>query len=328
MIFETDSYLPDVEAVMLDMVHADPEEPSGLISRQHLETGGKRLRARLALAATQSLGGDPVKSVAWAAACELLHNATLVHDDLQDGDRTRRGKPAAWVTHGMAQAINAGDLMWVCPYLAIQHVDVQDSLKWHLCQLLANRAAMVVRGQATEMSLAAEDNTGLSSYLRAIEGKTSALFELPVHGAALVAGRGLEGAQTISAPFGTVGMLFQMQDDVLDLFGDKGRDEIGADLREGKISALVVEHLRLHPEDSEGLLELLSLPRDGTPTDRIEETISAFRDGGALLGVCNRIRGMADDATGSSCLEAEPALRDLLGRMVDLILTPISHVLD
>ena len=85
MIFETDSYLPDVEAVMLDMVRADPEEPSGLISRQHLETGGKRLRARLALAATQSLGGDPGKSVAWAAACELLHNATLVHDDLQDG---------------------------------------------------------------------------------------------------------------------------------------------------------------------------------------------------------------------------------------------------
>ena len=68
MIFETDSYLPDVEAVMLDMVRADPEEPSGLISRQHLETGGKRLRARLALAATQSLGGDPGKSVAWAVA--------------------------------------------------------------------------------------------------------------------------------------------------------------------------------------------------------------------------------------------------------------------
>ena len=82
----------------------------GPIVRQHLETGGKRLRARLALAATEALGHQRADAISWAAACELLHNATLIHDDVQDGDRVRRGEPTVWVRHGIPQAINAGEI--------------------------------------------------------------------------------------------------------------------------------------------------------------------------------------------------------------------------
>ncbi|MCA9571733.1 MAG: polyprenyl synthetase family protein, partial [Myxococcales bacterium] len=105
-----DGDLPLVESLLLDLATGERFERLGVIAREHLATGGKRLRARLALATMQALGGDRREAVPWAAAAEMLHNATLVHDDLQDGDAVRRGHPAVWARHGANQAINVGDL--------------------------------------------------------------------------------------------------------------------------------------------------------------------------------------------------------------------------
>src|SRR5687767_11384745 len=101
-----DPHLPAVEALMRELMEPDAGDPAGAIAAEHVATGGKRLRARLALAAADALGARAGDAVGWAAACELLHNATLLHDDIEDGDRARRGQPTAWVRHGVAQAIN------------------------------------------------------------------------------------------------------------------------------------------------------------------------------------------------------------------------------
>ena len=95
-----------VESRMIDLAGDRARDPGARMVREHLDTGGKRLRARLAIAACQALGGRAEDAIDWAAAVELLHNASLVHDDIQDGDRTRRGKPALWARYGPAQAIN------------------------------------------------------------------------------------------------------------------------------------------------------------------------------------------------------------------------------
>ena len=113
-----------VEAKMLLLSAGESSDPAGEIAREHLLTGGRRVRARLALAAGEALGLRRENVVAWAAACELLHNATLIHDDIQDGDRTRRDVPTAWARHGVGQALNAGDLLLMLPFLAINDVVV------------------------------------------------------------------------------------------------------------------------------------------------------------------------------------------------------------
>ena len=110
MEFPTDTWLETIDEMMQTVLQVELD-PAAAIAGEHLSTGGKRLRARLAMETGVRLGAEGKEMVPWAAACELLHNATLVHDDLQDGDRVRRGHPTMWVKHGAAQAINAGDLM-------------------------------------------------------------------------------------------------------------------------------------------------------------------------------------------------------------------------
>lgn len=321
--------LARVEKLMGELGTGSGHDPLGEIVAHHLGTGGKRLRARLALIATEALGGEKPRAVPWAAACELLHNATLVHDDLQDGDTHRRGKTAVWVKYGAAQAINTGDLMLMLPYQAVARLEVHPATKWELTDILTHHALTTVRGQALEFDLLkkAENGSLRTSFLRAVEGKTSALFQAPVHGAAVLAGHSPARAEEIAAPFRFLGLLFQFQDDVLDLYGNKGREMAGMDLKEGKVSSLVVEHLALHPEDSEWLLGALQKPRDETDETDVERAIEVFRSGGALSAVLAQIRTMEEKVSNSQVLGDFSGLHELVNSFVRLILDPIRHVL-
>lgn len=318
--------LDDVEQLMRSLAAGDRLARCGVMAAEHLATGGKRMRARLALAATCALGGDLDAAAGWAAACELLHNATLVHDDLQDGDTTRRGVPTTWVRHGAAQAINAGDLMLMLPFLAVQHVPVADDRRWALARGLADHAAQTVRGQSLDMTLLSSRRLTWADYVRAAEGKTSALLTLPVYGAAVISGRDPAYAARLAAELLPIGVLFQVQDDVLDLFGDKGRHEVGSDIREGKVSALVVEHLRLYPVDTEWLCAILARPREQTSPADVESVRVRFRDGGALEEVLDRIYELARQTLGSPLLAAEPGLDRVARVLLERVLGPIRHL--
>jgi len=317
--------LDDVEALMRALASGPRLDRVGMVLREHLQTGGKRLRARLALGAMEALGGPREAAVGWAAACELLHNASLIHDDLQDGDRMRRGKPAAWVKHGDAQAINAGDLGLMLPYLAVREVPASGAVKWELSECLADHATRVVRGQADELDLLPMRRLSWPAYIRSVRGKTAALFALPVAGAALIAGLPRADAMALAEAFEPIGALFQIQDDVLDLYGDKGRAIVGSDLAEGKVSALVVEHLRLHPRDEAELVALLSASRADTPSEAIAETIQRFRDHGALDGVWDRLRDIEDGVVHSEVLGAYPRLQAVAVELVAQAISPIAH---
>lgn len=322
--------LEAVVAAMEDIVvrgnHGFLGKRLGEIAQEHLQSGGKRLRARLALATAQALGSDPKASVGWAAACELLHQASLIHDDLQDGDTHRRGRPTTWAKHGVAQAINAGDLLLMLPYEAVALCGCDDATRWQLCRALAGYASEAVRGQATELDLLPEGRLDWQSYLEVVEGKTAALLALPVLGAALIAGRSPAAAEGFAAEFRRLGILFQLQDDVLDLFGDKGRERAANDLYEGKVSALVVEHVRLHPSDREPLLDLLRTPRCSTSAEAVDWAVRRFQDGGAVEGVLHRIRDLVHATESSRTLALEPALHAVAVRVAGVCLAPIQHL--
>lgn len=320
-----DTCMPAVEEFMADIATGPRFDQLGAIVREHLATGGKRLRARLALATVQSLGFPREAAIPWAAATELLHNATLVHDDIQDGDPMRRGRPAVWSRHGINQAINVGDLLLMLPYRALEHLDVDDAVKWSLASALASYAEDVVRGQSEEMGLLPHCRFDWDGYQAAAEGKTAALFSLPVYGGARIAQRSHDEAAALANEMRPLGLLFQIADDVLDLFGDKGREARGADLREGKVSALVSEHLRLHPRDGDWLIPLLTCPREETPERLVVHAIDRFRHGGALAAVWQRIETIEARIHESPVLRETPKLQVAAADLLHRALRPIAH---
>lgn len=309
--------LIEVEALMVALAVGRAPDHLGDIAREHLASGGKRVRARVALAAAEALGVPRERAHGWAAAVELLHNATLVHDDIQDGDRVRRDRPTTWAAHGTAQAINTGDLMLMLPFLAIGHGRLPDNVRWSLSRALARAAEITVRGQAAELNLLSRPRVDWGGYATAVAGKTGALLGLPVEGAALIAGLDAACAARFGEEFARIGLLFQLQDDLLDMTDRKGRGLRGSDLYEGKVSALVVDHLALHPSDTLWLLGLLRAPRDATPVEDVELALARFADGGAVDAVRARIDALARTIHASPLLAAVPDLhavaRELLG---------------
>lgn len=319
--------LQDVKALMLRLAAGERFERLGAIVQEHLFTGGKRLRARVAMESVLALGGHDEAAVAWAAACELLHNASLVHDDLQDGDAIRRGHFTVWVRHGRAQAVNAGDLLLMLPYVAVDHVPTDDARRYQLCRAIARRAEQTVRGQSLEMCLLSSGLWDWEDYAEAARGKTSALMALPVHGAALIAGFEPDWAADLAEPFREIGLLFQIQDDVIDLFGDKGRGDRGGDIREGRVSALVSEHLRNRPEDRDWLVAILSRPRDETTDRDVDEVARRIESTGTLRAVLHRIARLRDATVGSAVLGREPRVRPVAQHLVDLSLRPLKDLM-
>jgi geranylgeranyl diphosphate synthase type I len=320
------SVMEEVEALMLQLAAGDRFERLGAIVQEHLLSGGRKLRARMALAALEAFDVELDRGLAWAGACELLHNASLIHDDLQDRDEVRRGKYCVWVRHGEAQAINAGDLLLMLPFVAVEHVPTDNGTRWELSRALARRAEETVRGQSLEMTLFTSCRWDWASYDDAARGKTSALMSLPVQGAALLAGRDAETAWELSECFRDLGLLFQMQDDVVDLFGEKGGRKRGSDVRDGKVTALVVEHLSQHPQDLVWLGPLLGKPRDQTTDDDVEHVARRFFEGGALRGVMDRIRTTADSIRSSPILRREPRLLAVAERLIELSVAPLAGI--
>ena len=319
-----DPALHRVEGLMIHLAAGDRLDRCGGMAIEHLCTGGKRLRARLALRAAEALGLDPEAVSGWAAAVELLHNASLVHDDLQDGDKVRRGRPTTWVRYGAAQAINVGDLMLVLPQLALDAIDTTDAIRWALSRMLAQGAAATVRGQSLEMGLLASRRLERADYEAAARGKSGAFFALPVHGALILAGVDRATAASLARHFETLGLLYQLADDVLDLYGDKERAG-GADLREGKVTGLVATHLELYPADRDWLVGELEADRDAS-ADEVAAVASRFRHGGALEEVLDWICALSRSVFDAEDLAAHPGLHRVAAALVQRTLAPIRHL--
>lgn len=320
------SSIEPVQGLMLKLASGNRFERLGAMVQEHLLTGGKKLRAKLALGATEALDVPREQALGWAAACELLHNATLVHDDIQDGDEYRRGTFSVWVRHGTPQAINAGDLLLMLPFIALEHIDVSGEKRWSLAQAIARRAEDTVRGQSLEMSLFTSCRWDWRSYEEASTGKTSALMALPVHGALLLADRTPVLAKELSDGFNALGLLYQMQDDVVDLYGNKGREAPGGDIRRGRVSALVVEHLTRRPEDVKWLCPILGKPREETTDGDVRAVSARFSESGALEGVLTRLKEVERSILEAPAFTREPELGRLAQQIAQRSLAPIKEL--
>jgi geranylgeranyl diphosphate synthase type I len=186
-----------------------------------------------------------------------------------------------------------------------------------------------VRGQVQELSLLQERSFSPADYLDMVRKKSGELLALPVEGAALIAGRPAERARELAEPFVDLGALFQLQDDVIDLFGDKGRGRIGSDLYNGKVSALVVAHLALHPRDTDWLVELLLRPKEHTSIREVAEASERFaRPGGALDYVISNIEHITQRTAQCELFAGEPDLHELAIELARYATRSVHRLID
>lgn len=216
-----------------------------LIEDDLIAAGGKRIRPRLALLASQALGGVPFE-MELALAVELLHSATLLHDDLVDDAETRRGREAAFRKYGNAVSVLSGDyLLSRVLYLLAETGRIE------LVHLFAEAARQLAEGEVLQFQAAAYQDYSEEQYYRIIESKTAALMRVATEGAALL-GRVPEPQRRALASFGReYGMAFQMRDDYLDLMGASellGKP-VGGDIREGKVTLLTLWLLQAYPKE-------------------------------------------------------------------------------
>jgi geranylgeranyl pyrophosphate synthase len=210
-------YMAEVEAGLAQAVSARPGLAAE-VAGEALSAGGKRLRPLLCF-----LTADDEPSPPAAVAVELVHMATLVHDDLVDGARMRRGMPAAWSVFGPSAALAAGDYLYACAFSVLVRTGDERAVA-----TLADAALCLARGEAMQRLQTRKPDTTIDDYLQRCALKTGKLIE-----AACLLGSG--GDERLGAYGLNIGIAFQIADDILDCAGqtqDTGKIP-GTDLREG-----------------------------------------------------------------------------------------------
>ena len=293
---------------------------------KHFETKGKMLRPLFISELAKALKIYNSNVVDWAVACEILHNATLIHDDLQDGDEVRRGAPTIWKRFGNEQAINIGDfLLVIAPNSLLNNSEINA----HLLKLYTQMSSRIVCGQVSEFEFNKLDRSDIlyfEKYLSCISGKTSTLFSGLALGVGLIASADDFTLSSLEEVFFSLGHLFQMQDDILDLFGDKERLEQGCDIKEGKFSFLVAKHLDNHPEDFQYLKNILLKSRKATTLEDIKNVKNLFQEKETLNKCVLEVHYRIGEVLKHQYLSDNELFKTLVKELISRVMTPISHI--
>jgi geranylgeranyl pyrophosphate synthase len=271
---------------------ADDDHPDLRAALEHLlSSGGKRIRPTLALLTGQMLGGPHDKLVTLAAAVELLHNATLVHDDLIDGALLRRGMPTLNTRWSPAATVLTGDFMF--SHAARLAADT-DNLP--LIKHFAETLAVIVNGELTQL-FSARGVVSQENYYQRIYAKTASLMEMTTRAAAMVSSVDSSVTETLRLYGYHLGMAFQIVDDILDFTGEQDEvgKPIGSDLRQGLVTLPTLYYIEDHPDQAE-VKSLLAGEYDGR-REHMESLVQSIRSSDAIRRSFEKAHDYVDQAT-------------------------------
>lgn len=263
-----------------------PKEPQRLYApiKYGLEEGGKRIRPTLLMLVYNLYAEDVERALMPAMAVEIFHNFTLLHDDIMDNAAVRRGRPSVPAKWGDNVAILSGDAMLILAYNYLQRTDSERlSL---IFEYFNKMAAEVCEGQQFDMDFETQQKVSVVDYMQMIELKT----------AALLAGSAIIGATLANASehdctrlydFALeVGLAFQLQDDLLDSYGDERLGKkIGGDILEGKKTILMIEAFSRANEEQREVLRTTHLRKDLSDAEKISKIKALYDE----LGVPERV---------------------------------------
>lgn len=305
--------LPSINAA-LDEVLATLPPPALPAARHTIKAGGKRLRPALTLLAARLFGSSDPAVYRLAATLEMLHAATLMHDDVIDNAATRRGRPAAHAVFGTTETILAGDAL-----LSVANDCVAGYGNPRLCTIFSRATYETAAGEILELD--AMHNVGLSAqaYEDIIRGKTACLIRSACEMGAVFAGADEAGVEALRRFGENVGMAFQMVDDALDCAPESATGKpTGGDLREGKLTP----PLRFYREslDEAGRRDFDRKFAGGSFTQQESAEICAVvREKGFDVRTRRLAERFLDEARAAlECLPDRPE-RDILREMADYV---------
>ena len=288
-----------------------------------LDRGGKRWRAVLFLVFVDAFGEDPADYLPYAAIPEILHNGTIIVDDVEDDATMRRGEPALHHRFGTDVALNAGNAMYFIPLKIITHDpgSLDDGTRLRAYEMLMHELNRTHLGQGMDICWHndAEITVDASAYLEMCACKTGCLGRIVARLAAIVTGQDVETERAVAAYAESVSIAFQIGDDILDVehslgeAGDFGK-AFGNDVREGKQTLMAIHAVANAPSaDATRLQEILAA--DTNTDEEILEAIDVLQSAGSVEFARETALSLADEAVGyldDLDLEAEPE-RDLRG---------------
>ena len=301
----------------------DTVDPENLYdaSKHLIKAGGKKIRPALVLLTAEAVGGNIEGAYKTAAAVELIHTFSLIHDDIMDEDEMRRGKPSVHTLWGEPMAILAGDILFSLAFELVAQTQVDDVPPSRVIKALntvVDACIKICEGQACDMSFEEKFDVGESEYLNMIYKKTAALIAAATKSGAIIGGGTAEQVEALSQYGELIGMAFQIQDDYLDVVSDEEElgKPVGSDIVGGKMTLMVVHTLSaVSPEDKEELISILK-SEDESNTQR---AIDIFNKYGSIdytrdiaLDNVNRAKDLLDVLDDSPAKEALYDLADFM----------------
>jgi len=253
-----------------------PSTPSTLYEpcNYFLTIGGKRIRPILCLMGNELFDDIHEDAYHLAAAVELFHNFTLIHDDIMDAAALRRGMETIHTKYNQSTAILSGDVMMIQSYEELNKIN--GSYLQKILKLFNKTAKEVCEGQQYDMDFENQDQVTLEAYIEMITLKTSVLLAASLEMGAIIGGAS-EGNCKHLYEFGkNLGIAFQIQDDYLDAFGDpqKFGKEVGGDIRQNKKTFLLLHTLDVAPEEQKR--ELYNLMKEQT-ADKVQKVLAIYK---------------------------------------------------
>ena len=327
--------IADTEAEIVRLVQDRDPSTHGLYEmvRYHLAldgsgaSGGKRMRPLLGLLAYASIAGEHQRALPGAAAVELGHNFSLVHDDIEDGDTERRHRATLWTIHGVPQAINTGDALFSLSRIALHRLTdlgFPDSTVLRLMRLFDETCLALCEGQYIDIAMSAsEDLMSVDLYFDMIGRKTAALISASIEAGALLATSDEEVIARYRGFGWALGLAFQLNDDLLGIWGvEQTTGKEPSDVAHKKKTLPVIyawEHAG--PQDRERLRAIYATP-DPT-SDEVAEIIAILERSGAREYTRDEARRYRDEALAEldAARVVTPAARE---RLEQIIMSVIS----
>jgi len=271
---------------------ADLYEPIKYI----LSLGGKRMRPALLLMACDLFGGDINKAISSALAIEVFHNFTLMHDDIMDNAPLRRGKTTVHERWNKNVAILSGDVMLVEGYKLMMNVD--EHLLRPIMNIFNETAVGVCEGQQLDMEFEARNDVGIDEYINMIRLKTAVVLGSALKIGALIGGASAEDASLLQTFGEQLGIAFQLQDDILDVYGspEKFGKQVGGDIQSNKKTFLLIKALELADNGQFAELKKLLSDTKFQAVEKVEMVTSIYDQIGVRQNAWQAMQTYADKA--------------------------------
>jgi len=304
-------------------------EPLGDSMRHLFSAGGKRLRPCLLLLSCEAVGGRAEDALEAAAAIEILHTFTLIHDDVMDRDELRRGVKTVHVLWGVPMAIIAGDALFAKVFEAlaenVRRLGLPSDKAVEIFRSISEASFEICRGQAMDILMAQRGEASEEEYLEMVSEKTGALLDASMKTGAILGGGSREEIAALSSFGRKIGIAFQIRDDVLGITGEESEfgKPIGSDIREGKRTLPVIYALSKLPP-AKGKIVRNALGKGKISERKLREVVGLLEECGAIEYSSRLARKLVDEAKRELSVIEESRAKKTLLELADFVITRSS----